>query len=267
VHVTFGDAEAFAQWEGKSLPTEAEWEFAARGGLDGAVYAWGNEFIPGGKMMANTWQGEFPWQNFRTDGTRAPRRWTRFPPNGYGLHDTIGNVWEWTTDWYEPRHPAEATKAAAFRETRAAGARRRATTRVNRRSGFPARCSKVDLTFAPPTTAGGIGRPRGFPSRWTHRPATSASGVSPGLHDRRDAAPVMNEPQEVAGRVDAHGPARSWPFVEYLRSTGLAESRQPGSPGGLCSRPWSHGCRWWRWPRCRDWRFDRIRGVLLSTSQ
>ena len=114
VHVTFGDAEAFAQWEGKSLPTEAEWEFAARGGLDGAVYAWGNEFIPGGKMMANTWQGEFPWQNFRTDGYESTSPVDAFPPNGYGLHDTIGNVWEWTTDWYEPRHPAEATKACCI---------------------------------------------------------------------------------------------------------------------------------------------------------
>jgi formylglycine-generating enzyme len=114
VHVTFGDAEAFARWEGKELPTEAEWEFAARGGLDGAAYAWGNEFIPNGKMLANTWQGEFPWQNFRTDGYEGTSPVDAFPSNGYGAHDMIGNVWEWTTDWYEPRHPAEATKACCI---------------------------------------------------------------------------------------------------------------------------------------------------------
>jgi len=114
VHVTFGDAETFAEWEGKAVPTEAEWEFAARGGLVGAPYAWGNEFIPDGRMMANTWQGEFPWQNLRTDGYEGTSPVGAFPPNGYGAHDMIGNVWEWTTDWYEPRHPAEATKACCI---------------------------------------------------------------------------------------------------------------------------------------------------------
>jgi len=114
VHVTFGDAQAFAQWEGKKLPTEAEWEFAARGGLDSAPYAWGNEFIPGGSPMANTWQGEFPWQNLRTDGYEGTSPVDAFPPNGYGAHDMIGNVWEWTTDWYEPRHPAEEQKACCI---------------------------------------------------------------------------------------------------------------------------------------------------------
>jgi formylglycine-generating enzyme len=114
VHVTFGDAQAFAAWEGKELPTEAEWEFAARGGLDGAAYAWGNEFIPGGTIMANTWQGEFPWQNLRTDGYEGTSPVDAFPANGFGAHDMIGNVWEWTTDWYEPRHPAEAIKACCI---------------------------------------------------------------------------------------------------------------------------------------------------------
>jgi sulfatase modifying factor 1 len=114
VHVTFGDAEAFAKWDGKELPTEAEWEFAARGGLDGAPYAWGNEFIPGGRMMANTWQGEFPWQNLRSDGYEGTSPVDAFPPNGYGAQDMIGNVWEWTTDWYEPHHPADATKACCI---------------------------------------------------------------------------------------------------------------------------------------------------------
>jgi len=111
VHVAYSDAEAYAAWVGKALPTEAEWEFAARGGLDGATYAWGEEFMPGGRPMANTWQGEFPWQNLAIDGFVGTSPVGAFPPNGYGLYDMIGNVWEWTTDWYQPRHPAEQTKA------------------------------------------------------------------------------------------------------------------------------------------------------------
>ncbi len=111
VHLTFGDADAFARWEGKSLPTEAEWELAARGGLDGQAYAWGDTFLPGDRYMANTWQGEFPWQNLQQDGYEGTSPVDAFPPNDYGLHDMIGNVWEWTTDWYVPRHPNEVVKA------------------------------------------------------------------------------------------------------------------------------------------------------------
>ena len=123
VHVTFGDAEAFARWEGKTLPTEAEWEFAARGGLDGADYAWGDEFLPGDRHMANTWQGDFPWQSTATDGFEGTSPVGAFPPNGYGLDDAIGNVWEWTTDWYQPKHPADAPKACCIpRNPRGAGA-------------------------------------------------------------------------------------------------------------------------------------------------
>ena len=101
MHVAFEDAEAYAKWAGKELPTEAEWEFAARGGLDGAEFAWGDEFTPGGKAMANTWQGEFPWQNLLEDGYEWTAPVGSFPPNGYGLYDMAGNVWEWTTDWYQ----------------------------------------------------------------------------------------------------------------------------------------------------------------------
>jgi len=100
VHVAFEDAEAYAKWAGKELPTEAEWEFAARGGLDGAEFCWGDELMPGGKPMANTWQGEFPWQNLCQDGYEWTAPVGSFPPNGYGLHEMAGNVWEWTTDWY-----------------------------------------------------------------------------------------------------------------------------------------------------------------------
>ena len=111
VHVAYADAVAFAEWEGRTLPTEAEWEFAARGGLEGAEYAWGDELAPGGQMLANTWQGDFPWQNLRTDGFEGTSPVDAFPPNGYGVHDMIGNVWEWTTDWYVPRHESERAKA------------------------------------------------------------------------------------------------------------------------------------------------------------
>jgi formylglycine-generating enzyme required for sulfatase activity len=104
VHIAYRDAEAYARWAGKELPSEAQWEFAARGGLDGAEFAWGDEFTPGGRYLANTWQGQFPHENSRADGYSRTSPVTAFPPNGYGLHDMIGNVWEWTTDWYSPRH-------------------------------------------------------------------------------------------------------------------------------------------------------------------
>ena len=101
VHVALEDVEAYAKWAGKELPTEAEWEFAARGGLDGAEYVWGDELTPGGKHMANIWQGEFPHRNTLDDGFEYTAPVGSFPPNGYGLHDMAGNVWQWTSDWYQ----------------------------------------------------------------------------------------------------------------------------------------------------------------------
>jgi formylglycine-generating enzyme len=98
VHVAYEDAQTYASWAGKELPTEAEWEYTARGGLDGAIFAWGDEHFPDGKAMANSWQGDFPWQNLRLDGYKRTSPVGSFPPNGYGLSDMTGNVWEWTAD-------------------------------------------------------------------------------------------------------------------------------------------------------------------------
>ena len=108
VHVSFSDALAYATWAGKELPTETEWEFAARGGLDGAEFAWGDEFTPDSRHRANTWQGNFPHENRCEDGFDRTSPVTAFPPNGYGVYDMIGNVWEWTTDWYSQKHEADA---------------------------------------------------------------------------------------------------------------------------------------------------------------
>lgn len=102
VHVAYADVRAYADWAGKALPTEAEWEFAARGGLEGADYAWGEELAPGGVMLANYWQGLFPFANKLTDGFLRTSPVRTYPPNGYGLYDMIGNVWEWTEDWFTP---------------------------------------------------------------------------------------------------------------------------------------------------------------------
>lgn len=110
VHVAYSDAKAYADWVGMDLPTEAEWELAARGGLEEAEFAWGDELKPNGKIMANIWQGTFPIVNTKPVGADRTSPVGSFPPNGYGICDMIGNVWEWTTDYWSVRHPEPATK-------------------------------------------------------------------------------------------------------------------------------------------------------------
>lgn len=105
VHVALADTLAFANWSGKDLPTEAEWELAARGGLVQAPFAWGDELFPNGAIMANIWHGQFPWENTKADGYSRTSPVGAFPPNSFGLYDMIGNVWEWTRDAYR-RHPS-----------------------------------------------------------------------------------------------------------------------------------------------------------------
>jgi sulfatase modifying factor 1 len=109
VHVAYEDAEAYATWAGKRLPTEAEWERAARGGLDGASFVWGDEPEQPGERLANFWHGDFPWRHDDGYGSTAPVG--SFPANGFGLHDMAGNVWEWTSDWWSPRHPDDSEES------------------------------------------------------------------------------------------------------------------------------------------------------------
>ena len=172
IHVAYEDAEAYADWAGKALPTEAEWEFAARGGLDGAEFAWGDEFVPGGRHMANTWQGPFPWRNFAADGFKGTCPVRSFPPNGYGLFEMCGNVWEWTTDWYAARHSPDCARPSCC----AAGdgarvARRRAgpvpAGRPHPAEGGEGRLIPVRAQLLPALPAGGAARADG---RYGHEP-------------------------------------------------------------------------------------------------
>jgi formylglycine-generating enzyme len=129
VHVAWADVVAYTTWAAREIPTEDEWELAARGGLDGAEFAWGDELNPDGRWMANIWQGEFPIQNTGDDGYERTSPVGAFPANGYGLYDMIGNVWEWTSDWYAAGHGVDVPACCAgrrpvdARESRAVDAR------------------------------------------------------------------------------------------------------------------------------------------------
>lgn len=114
VQVAHEDAAAYAAWAGKHLPSEAEWEFAARGGRADSEFAWGDELVPDGRFMANTFQGEFPWRNDKNDGYEWTSPVGAYPANGYGLLDMIGNVWEWTDDWYGSHHELQVKPCCAI---------------------------------------------------------------------------------------------------------------------------------------------------------
>lgn len=118
VHVNYADALAYAQWLGKDLPTEAEWEFAARGGNQGSEFAWGDTLTLHGGHLANTWQGEFPWQSLDEDGHRWTSPVGSYPANGHGLYDMIGNVWEWTSDWYQQHDQLQSKSCCAIENPR-----------------------------------------------------------------------------------------------------------------------------------------------------
>jgi sulfatase modifying factor 1 len=123
VQVALADVAAYCAWAETSLPTEAEWELAARGGLDGAIFTWGDEERPDGQIMANSWQGHFPWQNTKEDGYVYTSPVGSFPANGYGLLDMAGNVWEWTADWYAVARPSVTAHGCCLPENPRGGER------------------------------------------------------------------------------------------------------------------------------------------------
>jgi len=122
VHVAWSDAKAYAEWAGLDLPAEAEWELAAQGGREGTEFAWGDELMPDGVPMANTWQGTFPTHSSKAKGHERTSPVRSYPPNGYGLYDMIGNVWEWTADYWSTRHPERAAKACCIPQNPRGGA-------------------------------------------------------------------------------------------------------------------------------------------------
>ena len=192
VQVAYEDAEAYARWAGKRLPTEAEFEFAARGGLAGRRYAWGDNLRPGGRWMANTFQGHFPDRDSGEDGRVGIAPVASFPPNGYGLHDMAGNVWEWCSDWY---------RADTYAKHRGRRARRRGTRRDRRAAtippspAYPSACIAAARSFARASSVRATwlaraGRAKSRPAR-----TTSASGACSRRPDADRAARSIAAPR------------------------------------------------------------------------
>jgi formylglycine-generating enzyme required for sulfatase activity len=201
VHVAYEDVETYASWAGKALSTEAESEFTARGGLDGSVFAWGNEHLPNGKPMANTWQGEFPCQNLQVDGFEGTSPIGRFPPNGYGLYDITGNVWEWTCDWFTAHHPDDAQHACCVPSNPRVTCRDSSYAAAGTRLAHPAqgqqrRLAPVRTKLLPALPAGGtttaddrhVHVPPRFP---VHRPSPDTTS-----HDLNMFGPFTRRPNQ-----------------------------------------------------------------------
>ena len=206
VHVVHEDALAYARWAGRALPTEAEWERAARGGLDGATFAWGDEELPGGRHMANTWQGEFPWRDLGLDGHVGTSPVGAFPANGFGLADVCGNVWEWTADDFPVEHEHEPRRVLRARAGGPVPAH-----------GHQGRLAPVRAELLPALPPGGppgpgrreLDEPPRLPLRAARGIATAPCGV-PGGAD--EAAPARSERvlRHAAGRGRADARPRPW---------------------------------------------------------
>ena len=183
VHVSFDDARAYARWAAKDLPTEAEWEYAARGGLDGMIYAWGDDARPDGRLMANTWQGRFPFRNGGANGWIGTSPVGTFPANGYDLYDMIGNVWEWTTDSYYPQPPdgdQRLLRASRLSARRPFGKRRTRIPHLAERSqrGIPPVRTRVLPALPPRCAITASYRHRHQPHRLSLRPPHATPRMS-----------------------------------------------------------------------------------------
>ena len=258
-HVAYDDATAYAAWAGKTLPTEAEWEYAARGGLDGAVYTWGDEFAPKGRMMANTWQGEFPWQNLRTDNYEGTSPVKAFPPNGYGLFDMAGNVWEWT-DGLLPLVPPGGRDPRLLRPIRTTGQPQGHDARrvVQRRpagcpvpaDGRQGRLAPVRPELLPPLPAGGAAAPvrrdvDGPPGLPLHQPSHDGRPTGPrppGATPRRDGHRRVRGGRDHRGRPGLRAAAEERVAVFDNDGTLWCEKPMPIQLDFTCAA-------WPRWPR------------------
>jgi formylglycine-generating enzyme required for sulfatase activity len=171
VHVAHCDARAHAEWADLDLPTEAEWELAARGGLDDTEFVWGEELVPGGTPMANTWTGTFPTHNTKPAGKDRTSPVRSFPANGYGAYDMIGNVWEWTMDYWSTRHPEPAAKSCCIPQNPRGLRSTEATIRVSLKSASRAGSLRAGPISAPPTTAAAtVRRPPCGARGYVHQP-------------------------------------------------------------------------------------------------